>query len=737
MKKVISLLLFMLVLCLAGSAMADYLPGDTVTVSVSITSNPNAKAAGAVMVKASNSSVLVFQSASKTMNVNGFAPQADGASFSLMAYDLTTPIPAGAVGTVTYKIAADAAPGTYTINVSSAAFGVSGTKTVVVGKPDCEHNWGTGVETTAPTCDDPGVKTFTCSKCNETKTEDIEALGHSYDKSNGVVTKEPTCVEEGVKTFYCQNDNTHTTTEPIPATEKHEWTETIIKDATCTEDGEKLMKCSVCDEEDPQVIEAAGHTPSDTAVKVDPTCTENGSITYNCTVCGEKVEGEVLEAIGHKWDEGTVTTAATCGSDGEKLFTCQNGCGETRTEEIEALGHKWDDGKETTAPTCVDKGEKTFTCQNDASHTRTEEIPATKIHTPGADAVIVPATCTTDGSETYNCTVCGTKVSGKKIPATGHAWGEWVVTTEPTCTKKGEQTATCANDSSHTKTQSIRATGKHIWDEGKVTTEPTCTKDGKKTFTCTYDCGRTKTETIKRLGHAYDEGVVTKPATCTENGVKTYTCQNDAAHTKTERINKLGHDWGEWVITKPVTEEEDGEQQRICGRCDQVETKRISSRADYYMNVCSAGIRFRDMENPLTDAWYMFTPVDLSVEGEQTFELVAGNIHKIGYVTVAVADGNVTVTYKLFNSLEVHMYEEFLAILPSLSSIEELDYESMTTYEFREPISIEESLGGDTKVLLVLRNRALYKHGAKGVDTFKNVGEEYDAFVEELKAIMD
>lgn len=44
----------------------------------------------------------------------------------------------------------------------------------------CQHNWGSGVVTTEPTCTTEGVRTYTCSLCGETKTESIPAKGHNY-----------------------------------------------------------------------------------------------------------------------------------------------------------------------------------------------------------------------------------------------------------------------------------------------------------------------------------------------------------------------------------------------------------------------------------------------------------------------------------------------------------------------------------------------------------------------------
>ena len=93
-----------------------------------------------------------------------------------------------------------------------------------------EHTWDNGVITTDPTCLDIGIKTYTCTVCGQTKTEEVAALGHDpsstwskdethhwYDCSqctdkldkaehawnNGVVTKEPTLEESGIKLFTC------------------------------------------------------------------------------------------------------------------------------------------------------------------------------------------------------------------------------------------------------------------------------------------------------------------------------------------------------------------------------------------------------------------------------------------------------------------------------------------------------------------------------------------------------
>ena len=49
------------------------------------------------------------------------------------------------------------------------------------GKDDVNpHNWDSGTVTTAPTCTKAGERTYTCPECGATKTEPIDATGHSW-----------------------------------------------------------------------------------------------------------------------------------------------------------------------------------------------------------------------------------------------------------------------------------------------------------------------------------------------------------------------------------------------------------------------------------------------------------------------------------------------------------------------------------------------------------------------------
>lgn len=151
-------------------------------------------------------------------------------------------------------------------------------------------------------------------------------------------------------------------------THKHNYVETITKEPTCTEAGEKTYTCD-CGDSYTEEITAKGHH------------FENGE----CTDCGEKDPNHT-----HSYDAGVVSKEPTCTETGEKTYTCI--CGDSYTETIPATGHHYENGECTECgekdpnhvhgysemitkePTCTEVGEKTYTCGCGDSYTET--IPA-------------------------------------------------------------------------------------------------------------------------------------------------------------------------------------------------------------------------------------------------------------------------------------------------------------------------------------------------------------------------
>ena len=77
-----------------------------------------------------------------------------------------------------------------------------------------------------------------------------------------------------------------------------------------------------------------------------------------------------------------------------------------------------------------------------------------------------------------------------------HSFGEWMVTTKPTCMEAGIKTREC--DCGVTERAEVPAAG-HNWDAGRITREPTSEANGVKTYTCLV-CKATKTEPVKYSG---------------------------------------------------------------------------------------------------------------------------------------------------------------------------------------------------------------------------------------------
>lgn len=210
----------------------------------------------------------------------------------------------------------------------------------VSSKGACLHaGYGT-TETTVPaTCGADGRIDTICSNCGEViATEVIPATGaHTWD--NGTVTTEPTETTPGVRTFTCAVCS-QTKTEVIPATGAHTFVFTKNVAPSCTEAGYDLYTCRDCGATEKRNSKPAlGHKWDSGTVTTEPTETDPGTMTYTCTVCGA-TKTEVIPATGphtHVWDEGTVTVAPTETTPGVRTYTCTV-CGQTRTEIIPATG---------------------------------------------------------------------------------------------------------------------------------------------------------------------------------------------------------------------------------------------------------------------------------------------------------------------------------------------------------------------------------------------------------------
>ena len=205
------------------------------------------------------------------------------------------------------------------------------------------HSWNEGEITTAPTCENAGVKTFTCTVCNATKTEAIAATGHTPVE---VAEQPATCTEAGhtagTKCSVCAAILSGM--EEIPATGHTEVID-AAKAPTCTETGLTEGKhCSVCNTVlvAQKEIPAKGHTEViDPAV--EPTCTKPGKTEgKHCSVCNEIIVAQTeIPAKGHT-EVIDAAKAPTCTEPGLTEGKHCSVCNEVivKQEVIPATGHK-------------------------------------------------------------------------------------------------------------------------------------------------------------------------------------------------------------------------------------------------------------------------------------------------------------------------------------------------------------------------------------------------------------
>ena len=170
-----------------------------------------------------------------------------------------------------------------------------------------EHKWDEGVVTKKATCTEAGEKTYTCTVCNATRTEKIEATGHKYS-TEWTIDKEATCTESGSKSHHCTVCDAKTEETEIKAT-GHKWDEGVVtKEATCTEAGEKTYTCTVCKETKTEKIDAAGHKYStEWTIDKEATYTEPGSKSHHCTVCGARTDITEIPVIKENKDDNAKT----------------------------------------------------------------------------------------------------------------------------------------------------------------------------------------------------------------------------------------------------------------------------------------------------------------------------------------------------------------------------------------------------------------------------------------------
>ena len=413
--------------------------------------------------------------------------------------------------------------------LTASLYGLTAADMPTINVYRCEHHWDQGEIITEATCTEEGEKKFTCSICGDEKTEKVSATGHQHTEIRN--KKEATCKETGYSgDTWCKDCGKKILSgQTIAKTENHSWDAgKVTTKATCTEEGEKTFTCSICGDKKTEKISATGHQHTEIRNKKEATCKETGySGDTWCKDCGKKIlSGQTIaKTENHSWDAGKVTTKATCTEEGEKTFTCSI-CGDEKTEKVSATGHQHTEIRNKKEATCKEEGYSGDTWCKDCGKKilSGQAIVKTEDHSWNQGEITKEPTCKEEGEKTFTCSICG-NTKTEKVSTTDHQHMEIRNQKNPTCKEAGYSgdtyCADCGVKISSGKT--IAKTKNHNWDGGVITTEPTCTERGEKTFTCTI-CGNTDTKKVNATGHRYGAYKVVKEPTNKRKGLKSKTC---------------------------------------------------------------------------------------------------------------------------------------------------------------------------------------------------------------------
>ena len=104
------------------------------------------------------------------------------------------------------------------------------------------------------------------------------------------------------------------------------------------------------------------------------------------------------------------------------------------------------------------------------------------------------------------------------MEALGHEWGDWAVTTEPTCTATGVETRICERCEAE-ETREVAALGHDLVSHEAQA--PTCTAIGWNAYQTCSRCDYTTYAEKAALGHDLVNHEAKAP-TCTEKGWNAY-----------------------------------------------------------------------------------------------------------------------------------------------------------------------------------------------------------------------
>ena len=299
---------------------------------------------------------------------------------------------------------------------------------------------------------------------------------------------------------------------------------------------------------------------------IEPTCQGEGYTIYTCE-CGYGYRDNYTPAIGHSFGEWVVIKDSTETELGLKEKICQK-CQEKVTEAISKKEHVHKYEEEITAPTCLEQGYTEFTCSCGENYKANYVLPTG--HSYGEWVVTTQPTETSKGVKEKICKNCNDKVL-ETIPLLNHTHKYEEKIVEATCEQQGYTEYRCSCGESY-KDNYIDAKG-HSYGEWTKIKDATETEYGLEQRECSV-CSHIDTQLIPLLSHTHKFSEKIIMPTCVEKGYTEFTCLCGETY-KDKYVDAKGHSYGEWVIIREATETQYGIKERKCQECDNVDAQVI------------------------------------------------------------------------------------------------------------------------------------------------------------------
>ena len=449
--------------------------------------------------------------------------------------------------------------------ISISSTGNNGLLTANIHYNYVSHTHSYKAVVTAPTCTEKGYTTHTCA-CGDSYVDTYtDALGHAWD--NGKVTKEPTETETGVKTFTCTRCG-ETKTEVIPATG-------VVASGTCGAEGDGSNLTWTLDSEGVLTISGSGGMHDYDGPSSPPWYRSRSMVKSAVIADGVTSIGEWAFFGCGSLTSVTIPNSVT--SIGRYAFYyCTSLTSVTIPDSVTSIGWLAFNGCTSLTSVTIPDG---VTIINDAVFNGCTSLTS----------VTIPDSVTSiGGSAFYNCTsltdvyYAGSEAQWKAISISStenddlltanihynyvsHTHSYKDVVTAPTCTEKGHTTHTCSCGDSYVDTYTDPL-GHDLKDDAAVAATCTTagTTAGKHCTRCDYKEGM---ETIAALGHDLKDDAAVA-ATCTTAGTTAGKhCTRCDYKEGMETIAALGHAWDEGMVTKEATETTQGSMTYTCTRC--------------------------------------------------------------------------------------------------------------------------------------------------------------------------